>query len=563
MKRIRRITLVTAALALIVSWSCERYEDFTRLGDLSTEMEFEPSVVAPLAYGSFTLKDVLEAIDSTGLVSEYEDSLLYIYYTDTAYSVSAADMIDLPDQVTSETYVKSDIEIPGWAGGDGQTFVFTKTEKLNFEIEADDQIDSILLKSGNLNIIVSSDFKHTGNLTITSSQITKPNGDTLVLPFPISQVDGLFYSEENHDMSDYTFEMVEENDTAYLYLHFTLTLEKETGVGVSVGEEAEILMSFEDMDYSHIYGYVAERPVLDVSQTIDVALYEAVASIVDVYFKDPQFNLYVDNSYGVPLSIDLSMIEARSTLEGTTTPLVFDDPLDAEFRIDAPTVEQLGQTITTVHYINSETSNIDEILVSSPDKIDFNIKASTGSPLAGGSQNFVLDTSKMHIITELVLPMWLQTGGYMLEDTMALDLASVIGNLSMVERAELTINMTNELPLEVRFQGYFMDTITNIVYDSLFDEGTLAFLESAPVDAEGNLVRSLLEEYSLVIELTAEEFDNISNANALWFKADASTTDNGLTYVKFYSHYELSYQVSMAADFSINTSELELPQTTK
>lgn len=556
MKRIRRFTLVAVALALIISWSCSRFEDFTRLGDLSTEMEFNPSVVAPIAYGSFTLQDVLEAIDSNGLVSQYEDSLLYIYYSDTAYSLDASDIIDLPDKITSETYIESDVNIPGWLTlGDGLPFTFTKTERLDFEIEADDQIDLIILSGGILNIVVSSEFQHSGELSITSSQIWDSNGDSLELMFTISELDGSFMSDTDYDMTGYSFEMMEENDTAYIDLHFSLTLVKEAGVGVTVGEEASIIMSFENMEFSHIYGFVAQREVLNVSQTIDIAFYDAVASLADVYFKDPQFNLYVDNSYGIPLTIDLSQIVARSTSEGTSTPLVFDDPADEEFQIEAPTVAQLGQTVTTAHFINAETSNIDEILVSSPDKIDFDIIASTGSPL-GGPQNFLLDTSKMDIIAELVLPMWLQTGGYVLQDTIELALDAMESNLSMIERAELTITMTNELPLEVRLQGYFMDTITNIVYDSLFDEGTLPLLESAPVDAEGDLVRSLLEEYSVVVELTGEELANLEKVNGLWFKADASTTDNGLTYVKFYSHYKLSYKVSMAADFLINTSEI-------
>ncbi len=554
MERIRKFTLLAVALTLIISWSCSRFEDFKRLDELSTELEFAPSVGAPLAYGAFTLQDVLEAIDSTGLVSQYDDNLLYIYYTDTAYSVHADEVIDLPDKITSETYIESDINIPGWLTlGDGLPFTFTKTERLDFEIEEDDQIDSIRLSGGNLNIVVASEFMHSGELTITSSQIWDASGDSLELTFPISELDGSFNSDTDYDMAGYRFEMKEENDTAYLDLHFNLTLVKESGVGVTVGEEAGIEMTFENMEFSHIFGFVAQREVLDVDQSIDIAFYDAVASLVDVYFKDPQFNLYVDNSYGIPLAIDLSQITAHSSVSGMDTDLVFDDPADTVFNIEAPTVDMLGQTVTTAHYINAETSNIDEILVSSPDKINFNISASTGSPPGGGGpQNFLLDTSKMDIIAELVLPMWLQTGGYALQDTIPMGLDSMLSGLSMIERVALTIEMINEMPLEVRIQGYFMDTLTNIVYDSLFDDGTVAFLESAPVDTDGELIPDLLEEYSVLVELTGEKLANMEKVNGLWFKADASTTDHGSTYVKFYSHYELKYKVYIAADFLLN-----------
>lgn len=564
MKHIHRFTFAAVVLTLMISWSCSRFEDFTRLGDLSTEMEFNPSVVTPIAYGSFTLQDVLEAIDSTGYVEQYiddedyQDSLLYIYYTDTAYSFSADEVVVLPDKITTETYIESDVNIPDWVTlGDGLPFTFTKRERLDFEIQDGDQIDVVLLSGGDLSIVVYSEFRHSGDLTITSSQIYDPNGDSLDITFPISELDGSFSDTIYYDMNEYTFELFEENDTAFMDLNFSLTLVKEAGVGVDMSEEASIIMSFEDMEFSHIYGFVAEREVLNVDQTISIDFYDAVATLADVYFKSPEFNLYVDNSYGIPMTIDLSQISARSTVSGASTTLVFDDPNDEVFKINAPTVDELGQTVTTLHPINAGNSNIEDILVSSPDKIDFAIIASTGSPPEDGPQNFLLDTSKMDIIAELVLPMWLQTGGYAMQDTIALDFGSLLGDLSMIERIELTIDMNNELPLEVRFQGYFMDTLSGIVYDSLFDEGILPILESAPVDSDGELLSSL-NEYTLPVIITEQKIANLQNVNGLWFKADASTTDNGLTFVKFYSHYELEYKVSIAAEFLINTSELNL-----
>lgn len=553
MKRFNILSVVLIAAMLIASWSCGRFEDF-KLGNLSTEMEFKPTVVAPLVYGSFSLQDVLEAIDSTGLVEQTEDSLLYIYYKDTAYSVVAADIIILPDKISTETYIESDITIPGWFTMlDGDTLTFNKTERMDFEIEADDQIDSVLLSSGNLNIIVSSEFRHSGELTITSSNIFDTQGDTLVLTFPISELDGSFYSDTDYPLAGYKFEIQEDAGMAYLELHYNLSLIKQTGEGVTIGETAEIQMSFENMGFSHIYGFVAEREVLNVSQSIDIKFYEAVASLAKVHFKDPQFNIYVHNSYGIPIEIDLSEIVARSTIEGTSTPLVFVDPAMSTFDVPAPTVDQLGQTITTARFINSETSNIADILVSSPDKIDFTIIANTGSLPGGGVQNFVLDTSKMIIETELVLPMWLQTAGYEIQDTLDMDLEGILGNLDFVENAKITLNTTNEWPLELNVQVYFLDSL-GVVLDSMFD-GNKPLLEAAPVDAKGELIKDLLFEVSNEVEFTGEEMSVLADTRQMWIKADASTTDNGTTYVKFYSHYLLHFDLSIIADFRINTSD--------
>ena len=72
MKRIRILPIVLIAVLIAASWSCSRFEAF-KLGDLDTEMEFKPGIIAPLAYGSFNLQDVLEDIDTTGLLLISDD----------------------------------------------------------------------------------------------------------------------------------------------------------------------------------------------------------------------------------------------------------------------------------------------------------------------------------------------------------------------------------------------------------------------------------------------------------------------------------------------------------
>jgi hypothetical protein len=291
-----------------------------------------------------------------------------------------------------------------------------------------------------------------------------------------------------------------------------------------------------------------------VNQTLSLGFFDIASALKDITLKAPEFNLHVDNSYGIPMEIDLSNITARSTSEGTTLPLIFDHDSLKTFNVDAPSIEQLGQTVNSIHYINGDNSNLEEILASSPNKLDFDIVANTGT--TPGVQNFLLDTSKMDIIIEVVLPMWLQTGGYTMQDTIDMDIGSIVGDLNFVDSARITMKYVNELPLEVRLQGYFLNS-AEVVLDSLFSEGTVALLEAAQVDENGEIVEELLPEETFVIEMTGEQMANLADATLLWFKADASTTDNGTKFVKFYSHYELNYKLFIEAYFSINTTEMD------
>lgn len=557
MKGIRFLQLVAIAALILVSLSCSRFDDF-KLDNLDTEVEFEPSIVLPLAYGSFNLQDLLEAFDSTGIVSQTGDSLLFIYYLDTAYSVTAEEIVDIPNKASTETYIESDVNTPAWALlPDGDEMTFSKIEIMDFEIQEGDQIDIVLLKDGQMNIVVNSSFMHSGTLLMTSPNIFDPNGDSLMLEFVISEADGTFHSDSDYPLEGYSLEIDEDAGMAFIRVNYLLTLKKEPGNGISIDDEAGIEINFDGMEFSHVYGFVSEREVLNVNQTLNLDFFDIASLLQDITLKEPEFNLHVYNSYGIPMLITLEEITGRSTSSGTELELEFVHDSMKKFKVGAPNIDDLGQTDTSFYSINTSNSNLSELLQISPNKMDFHIIANTGLTPLSGDQNFVLDTSTMDIVAEVVLPMWLQTGGYALQDSIDFNLDSIIGEdfANMLEYLKLSFVMKNELPLEVRLQGYFLDS-TETVIDSLFLNGDLPLLEAAQVDDNGEIIYDLISEILLEIEFTEEKLSVLPDARYLWFKADASTTDHGTKFVKFYSFYELHYQLSIDAEFRINSDEL-------
>jgi len=63
-------------------------KDNFKLEQLSSDMEFEPGLVAPLLYGSFDMDDLVEVIDTGDYSMEDEEGLVYyLVYADTIHSV--------------------------------------------------------------------------------------------------------------------------------------------------------------------------------------------------------------------------------------------------------------------------------------------------------------------------------------------------------------------------------------------------------------------------------------------------------------------------------------------
>ncbi len=544
-------------IAIMFLWSCEAYLDQFNMDRLSTEVEISPSIAAPVAFGSFSLMDILETLnDSTGLISITEDSLILISYADTAYSANAEDLIEVPNHIGAETYIQSDIDIPAWAAlAVGDSYEFHKIEKMDFEIEPDDRIDSVKVKSGTLNLHAFSEFRHSGELLITSHNIIDPAGDSLNLRFTISNTAGDFVNDSIFNLSGYTLTMDENNDSAVVKIYLTLTLVKSPA-DIAANEEAGMLMNFLDIEYSVIFGYIADREVTNIDEAMDIAFFDAIEELPEIYFADPRFNITVHNSLGVPLSLDISSFRARSHNDGTFMDLEFKDPLLNPFIVAAPTVEQLGQTVTTNRSYNVETTNIDELISSVPDRIELAFNASTGNPPGSTEQNFLLDTSKVVVEAEVLLPLWLRTSGYTLKDTLDIPLDSLLANLAFIESAIFRLTTTNEWPLEISVQIYFMDNGFNKV-DSLFQEQT-ALIVAAPVDGNGEIDRTRLETIVQDITFSNEKLSGLAenNATKMMLVATAYTTDNGASVVKFYSQYKLNYKLSIDADFRINPSEL-------
>lgn len=554
--RSKSIILTTTAIVLILmTGACDGYMDQFGLDRLSDEVEVNPSLAAPIAYGNFSIQDILETLnDSSGLVGQTEDSLIYIYYTDTAYSLNAEELITIPNHIVSETYFESDVNITTWnllPVGLEQTF--RKKELLEFSIEPGDRVDSIMVKAGSLDLEAYSQFRHSGELRVTSSNIIDPAGDSLDISFTISNTDGTFSNTTAYDLAGYKITMDEISGSAVAVLNFNLTLVKSPEP-VSPGEEAGLRCEFSALEYDVVYGFIAERSITSLRESLEIGFFDQMDEVPDIYFADPQFNIAVHNSFGVPLSLRIDTLRARSFKDGLYTYLTFRNDTMNPFQIYAPTVDQMGTEVTTERHFNVETSNIDELIASVPDLIDFSFNASTGNPPGSTSQNFLLDDSKMVVETEMMLPMWLKTSGYTLIDTLEMAFDSLLMNLSFLEEALFRLTTTNEWPLEISVQIYFLDA-ADAKKDSLFSEQTI-LLNAAPVNDEGELDRSALQEHVVDVELTAERLDELEGARKMMLKARAVTSENGADTVKFYSSYLLHYKLAIDADFSINSREL-------
>lgn len=547
MKRYRLYGIVFLLAGGLMLTTC--YKDYYDLDRLSDEIELQLQLVAPLIYGSMSIDDIVERVDSQGYAKEFDDGFIYLIYSDTVFSMRADTLVDLPDQFYTKYYIDSDIEIPIWIGSEvGDTVPFYQSEKFEFELDGNDRVDSILIKGGQIVIDVRSTFRHAGILTISSSQILNTDLDTFSTIIVISDPSGGFTDQQIFLSDGYSLEISEENNTSYLQINYKLDL-INSGDPINPEDVCEIQTNFLGLNYYNIFGYIDSRNLIEVSGSFDIPLYADNPELASLIFADPRINIFTSNSVGIPIEIELDSFIATSSRDGSEIEL--DITEGHPFQIGAPGMDQIGERIDTEININRETSNIDDLFAAAPSGITYNLIGRTASGTEA-DQHFVLDTSGLDLTLEFLLPLDFRSTGFSLQDTLEFELAEDGIDTSLVKFAQVNMTTLNELPIELMLQVYLLDE-TYTVIDSVFNADAV-LLGASIVNAEGKLEEATEETNSVIFP--ADKLGRLENVSFMLVEARMITSESGNKFVKLYSQYSLDFKISLLANLRINNREL-------
>ncbi len=163
-----------------------------------------------------------------------------------------------------------------------------------------------------------------------------------------------------------------------------------------------------------------------------------------------------------------------------------------------------------------------------------------------------LDNSQMDLFLELLMPLDFKSTGFGLTDTMDFILEEGI-DTSLVKNAEISITTVNELPIELMLQVLLLDE-NYMVIDSVFNDNAPILAASLVDDQTGKLVEA--SEETNRVEFPAEKLGKLDQVFYMQVQARLITSAGGVPFVKIYSSYTLDFEISMLANFRINTREL-------
>lgn len=544
--------ILPAGFLLIGAGGC--IKDTIDLEHFSDRFELTPGIAIPLGYGSLGMDDMITRFDSTGFVKKDASGMLELCYNSQLLSLTAAEVISFPDQHFDQFFVRSEIAVPSIT----DSVVLQKSKDYAFSLQPDERIDSIILKEGNFHFSIQSSFQHTGRLVISSPYILK-NGKAWSEEFNIGNTSGTYQGEFDRSLNGVTLHFLHRNDSTLLPLNFSLTLYADQGQPLQAGDQVTIDLGLLNIGFKLIYGNIGYKEVLTQQSYILLNLFEKSDIDGTIEFEDPRFTLQIDNAYGMPILMEFTNVYSSSERQSTNIPISF-PPEENPVHINYPALNEIGLSKQTLFSFENSSPPFKEVMQTEPNKIYFSTRAYTDTS-ESGSTNFVIDTSRFTASVNVVLPVWLRAGEFVLRDTIDFDFQNMLGEeeRSLIDTLIIYLEINNGLPLNAGVQLAFADASYHVL-DSLFDPASLPQVSSGKLSADYTVDqqtgKTLKKTYA---GIGKDKIKRIENARFAIISAELNTTDfqtNPSLKVKFYDYYKLDFKLAAKALLKITNDNI-------
>lgn len=532
----KKIIRTAIGIFLLISFTACFDDNIT---DFEISSDHHPVYALPV--GSITLKlsDYIFDLDTS--IKADSDSLIYVLFKQDLFSLNVEDLnIDIPDVSTGQVPVP----VPIAPFSEDSIVINPNIESYVFYNQGDTAayMDSLILKSASLYISVNSTDLSPARLELTFPGIIQ-NGNTLVEDIDLRSQNNYFntITLTEGDKLDYT---TEGGDTNTFPFNARLIAYKGGRTELSIGS-LSVNMSISNIDYSRAHGFFGKYRMPSNPYNINMPVFELIPEGV-TFIRQPSFNLYFDNSFGIPLSFYFNTFNFVSTKNTSSLSIDGVPNFESEAKIiNYPDNTSIGLSVKDSLILNEENSNIDEAFHMGADELYISITNYLN--LAGyTNQNFITENSQMDLSFSLRLPLAAKAdSGFFMEDYISFSFSDIADDLSIIDSVTINLIIENGFPTEATAEAGFMDGSKNIL--TTFFDGDL--LESGIVE-DYKVVEA--NEYIRQITIDQEDIQQLKDTKFLYFNFLIKTTDEGKVWVDFYSYYSLKVTVGVKATLAVN-----------
>ena len=519
------------------------------------EASWNPKFATPLAYGKFTVKDMLIKFDSTGLVKTNNGDLS-IVTTSSFPAFDASTFIKLP--VVSQTLylAPSQLSVIGNAtppfntisNGNVISTSSTMTQVVDFPVTNGEEISTVNFKKGDMEITLSSDLKHDIELALSFP-------DFIVGGEPLVDTVRLIYAYDNKPMTktikfsldgakaDFT------NDGSSVNKIRVNANGKLIGTGqvVKGSEYLNLTFSIKNLAFNEIKGYFGQVKVTNPMDSILINQFETFKIKKGlIALTNPSIKMNITNTFGFPLELSLDELSFKELSGGNKVSMVHTPKKE---NINYPLYANKGVPAkTTISINNANTTNLDQ-LITTTSKYFYIKTGASANPLgkAGDPTNYILGTSKMTVNAEIDIPMEGYATGFERFDTIDVE-GTFIDLDKMLKSVIIRLVLDNGFPLDIDGSMFFIDNQGNTIKNNgvMIDLMKLnpKILASGKVDGTGKVTENTTTINDIAI--TSDIIPLLANAKSLIFKTSIGTINGGTKKsVKLRDDYTIGFKLGV------------------
>ncbi|MDA3866792.1 MAG: hypothetical protein PF489_08610 [Salinivirgaceae bacterium] len=558
-----KYALVIALLAIVTTGCIRDNFEFDKLSmHLENEGEWE---FPKLVNTTFTIGDLLERVDSTGLISTEDDGLIILVYSDTVYSAVGEEIIEFPDQQYDTIFNNQDFDNEGGFTDNSVTMIKNEVDYV-FATFGNQLLDSVLLNSANVKISVNSDFEYEGVLTITFPEIKK-NGQPYQKMINIDDNSGNYNEIITDEIeSGYKIDFSNAEQINTIFITYELTLQGNDGQTVNADDICDIVVEFTDIKYDYIWGYVGQQIINIPAEEMAIDFFSGFDN-GEFELPYPRVKLKINNSFGLPVGVFMETIQFRVGDDNTWVDLTGEGIPTAStpWMINTPE-ESFPDPITyatTNVKITGRNTTLNTIISQLPDRLRYSEKVVLNPNGNEDDLNFMANDSKVEALIDFELPLWGRTSGINYTDTLEMDLSNIANDSEQIDHMDLTLTIGNGLPHQIGMKVYLLDSLYNVVDtipnandDVIMGDDIWWFVESGIIGADSVINQETGKTISNhTIRYESNSVDILDNVKYIKLKAKYITTDGTGTnapYVKYFDFYEMDFDVALKVKLNIN-----------
>lgn len=550
--KMKNKSLLVAAVMLIGLTSC--LKDLNKFADGNVNVEgWEPSVAVPLVYSKLDASDILASTNPKDIeIIEQNTGFIALVYRGNLASYEPNDIVALPSLDISFPFALTPTEYTQLT----TTGSFQKSVSAEVPLTFTNstiEIDSAVLKIGSLTFNVTSSFKTNTSITISIPALRK-NGVPFTTTLGLNNNSQPNVNQtQSFDLTDYHLNFTS-GSTAYNKIPVTYSINMTTnGSTVSNTSTIDFSQSMQDLNYKVIYGYFGNQDISADADSIQIKLFNN-ALTGQFLFSQPTFTMNVHNTLGFPAQITINSLQSYTIATGVTTNILY-TTFTNPFTINYPFI--VGNSATTSVVIDNSNSLIAELVTPTPKYLIYDISAKANPNGTPPGRNFMTDSSRFSIDTELMLPLEGYAGGFVLQDTFDFKLTD---NVDQIKDLVIVADFKNRFPIDAFLQVFFTDS-NYVVLDSLIDNPDEEFIKSASLDGNGRV--SQVTQKRTEIAYSSDRVPNLKNSKFIIIRGKANTTgynatnNSQSTVIKVYSDYDMEIRLGLKVNASIDLNTID------